>query len=105
MRIALTIAALTLAVAPALAGAAEVGVSQKDKAFSSETLAVKAGDTVRFNNDDEVAHNVLIKGPSGDKNSGTQKPGEAVRYTFEKAGEHEVRCGIHPKMKLTVTVQ
>ena len=91
-------------VAASTATAGEVTVAQKDKQFLPAALTVKAGDTVRFLNEDAVAHNVLAKGPSGDKSSGTQKPGEAVAIVFDKPGEHEVNCGIHPKMKMTIIV-
>lgn len=87
---------------PALA--AEVQVGQKGQKFSQETLAIKTGDTIKFMNDDNISHNVLSKGPSGNKNAGLQKAGDATSITYDKAGEHEVVCGIHPKMKLHVKV-
>jgi plastocyanin len=85
------------------ARAADHAISQKGKVFSAEALKVKAGDNVDFNNDDDVAHNVLVKGPDGHgQNSGSQKPGTTFQMKAADKGDYEVRCGIHPKMKMTV---
>jgi plastocyanin len=81
-------------------------VSQKDKTFSSEDLKQTVGSTLRISNDDTVAHNVQMTTPSGEtRNFGVQKPGESVEAPLEKAGDYAVRCGIHPRMKLSVHVQ
>ena len=98
----------TLAFACILTGAAsaQTAISQKDKEFKPETATVKLGQSLRFINDDNVAHNVTVKGPDGaSKNVGLQKVGDHTDVTFDKAGDHEVRCAIHPKMKMTVKVQ
>ena len=92
----------TLAATTALAG--EVMIGQKGQMFSEEAVSIKAGDTIKFMNDDNISHNVMSKGPSGNKNAGLQKAGDATSITYDKAGEHEVVCGIHPKMKLHVKV-
>ncbi len=78
-------------------------VSQADKAFSTKKLTVAAGDSVSFVNDDKVKHNIVIK--KMDVSSGIQKPGEKVDVLFDKNGKFKVRCGIHPKMKVTVLVK
>jgi plastocyanin len=36
---------------------------------------------------------------------GLQKPGETINQLFDKSGKFVVRCSIHPKMKMTVTVK
>jgi plastocyanin len=43
------------------ASAGDVSVTQKDKQFSSGSVTIKVGDTVRFLNDDDVTHNVVTK--------------------------------------------
>lgn len=78
-------------------------ISQKDKAFSSKEITVAVGDSVTFANDDSVKHNILVK--DIDFNSGMQDPGASATATFASAGKFKVRCGIHPKMKMTVVVQ
>lgn len=100
----LTVAALGALIAAGAAAAAEITVGQKGQKFSEETVSIKAGDTIRFMNDDNISHNVLSKGPSGNKNAGLQKAGDATTISYDKPGEHEVVCGIHPKMKLHVKV-
>jgi plastocyanin len=101
-RIALILAATLIAGA----ASAQTVISQKDKEFKPESVTVKAGQSLRFANDDTVAHNVTVKGPDGAlKNVGLQKVGEHSDVVFDKAGDHEVKCALHPKMKMTVKVQ
>lgn len=100
----LSVALLAAALAAAPASAGEVTVGQKGQKFSEEAVSIKVGDTIKFMNDDNISHNVLSKGPSGNKNAGLQKAGDATTIAYDKAGEHEVVCGIHPKMKLHVKV-
>jgi plastocyanin len=86
-----------------IATAAEIAVSQKDKAFAPGTVDAKVGDSVVFHNDDTVAHNVMSTG--ADKfNLGSIKPGASAQATLGAAGDVEVRCAIHPKMKLVIKV-
>jgi plastocyanin len=106
MRIAAIILAaqLALGIAATSAMAEEVTVGQAGKMFNPETLQIKVGDSVKFNNDDTVAHAVMVAGPTA-TNLGPIKPGEAKEVSFDQAGTYEVKCAIHPKMKLTITVQ
>lgn len=80
-------------------------VVQKDKAFSTAELKVKPGDTVVFKNEDDVVHNVFSQSPGFEFNSKSQAPGAETSASFDKAGVVEVRCAIHPKMKMTIQVQ
>lgn len=87
------------------AGEAHV-VGQKGSRFSADTLTMRAGSSVRFDNDDTIAHNISVRGPSSTSgNLGVMKPGEALSVAFDKAGDHQVLCQIHPRMKLTVKVE
>jgi plastocyanin len=103
MRVVAIIIASQLAFA-AVASANEVTVGQAGKTFNPGDLRVKAGDSVKFNNDDTVTHAVLVKGPH-ETNLGQMKPGDAKSVTLDQAGTYDVKCAIHPKMKLTITVQ
>ena len=80
-------------------------VNQKDRAFSSTEISVKIGDTITFVNHDEVVHNVFSISPGLAFDIKRQSPGGQSTVTFEKPGVAEVRCSIHPKMKLIVTVK
>lgn len=86
------------------AHAEEVPVGQAGKVFNPDNLQLKVGDSVKFNNDDKVTHAVLIKGPMAN-NLGQINPGEAKSASFDAPGTYDVKCAIHPKMKLTITVQ
>ena len=85
------------------AQAESLSVSQIDKKFNPETVKAGVGDTLVFVNDDKVAHNILISKMR--YNSGLQKPGQSAELALDQAGTFEVRCGIHPKMKMTLEVQ
>jgi plastocyanin len=80
-------------------------VTQKGLAFTPNELTIEKGETVEFVNDDSTAHNVIVSGDGVSFNGGLQGPGGHVKYTFSKTGSFAVSCGIHPKMKLTVTVK
>jgi plastocyanin len=103
MRIAAIIIAAQLAFA-ATASADEVTVGQSGKVFNPADVQIKVGDSVKFNNDDTVTHAVLVKGPH-ETNLGQMKPGDAKSVNFDQAGTYDVKCAIHPKMKLTVSVK
>ena len=79
-------------------------VTQKGKSFSVAELKVKVGDTVEFKNDDDVSHNVFSVSQSQPFNTKMQTPGAESAVTFTSEGTVEVRCAIHPGMKLTVQV-
>jgi plastocyanin len=84
--------------------AAEQTVSQKGRAFSKAELTLKKGDTLVFVNDDNVAHNIYSTSPGNDFNLGSQTPGKSVSVTFDKSGDIDVLCAIHPLMKIKVKV-
>lgn len=86
--------------------AAEQTVTQSHTTFDVDELTVKAGDIINFSNKDDVTHNIQVVNDSGDvDDKGLQKPGEIIKETFAKAGSYKIRCAIHPKMKMKVTVQ
>ena len=82
----------------------EFTVDQKDKAFSLSSLSVKVGDVVIFRNSDPFFHNIYSLSPTKIFDLGSYKQGEAKSVTFDKAGDVEVNCAIHPNMKMKVTV-
>ncbi|MFT3710238.1 MAG: plastocyanin/azurin family copper-binding protein [Archangium sp.] len=93
---------LLLMLCSGVALADDLTVSQKDKTFAPGEVTVKAGQSVTFQNDDTVAHNVFSK--EGKFNLKIQKPGEKKAVSFDEPGTYEVRCAIHPKMILKVKV-
>jgi plastocyanin len=88
------------------AAAAELHqIVQKGRAFSLGELAIAAGDTVRFTNDDEFLHQIYVRSDTFNFESAEQSPGETVDLRFPVPGVFAVQCEIHPKMHLTVTVK
>jgi plastocyanin len=88
-----------LAAAPALAATV---VSQKGRAFRPGQIDIPRGETVTFTNEDSYLHQVYA---SGLFESDERAPGENLNQTFTAAGTFQVRCRIHPTMKLTVRVR
>jgi plastocyanin len=80
-------------------------VIQKDRSFSQTEIAVKPGDKIVFKNADDVTHNVFSMTPGMEFDLRRQAPGASSTVPFDKEGVAEVRCSIHPKMKLMVTVK
>ncbi len=79
-------------------------VDQKDKAFSLSSLSVKIGDVVIFRNSDPFFHNIYSLSSTKIFDLGSYKQGESKSVTFDKVGDVEVNCAIHPNMKMKVTV-
>lgn len=76
-------------------------VHMTDFSFKPDALTVQVGDTVVFQNDDDVTHNV-----SADAfKSGDIDGGKSWKYTFTKAGTYAYVCTYHPGMKATITVK
>lgn len=84
--------------------AAEHTIDQKGKKFSTASLSIKKGDKVNFTNSDRIAHHIYSKGDMS-FDSGRLPKGKAYSQVFDKNGTFKVRCKMHPKMKLKVTVQ
>ncbi|HEY3451782.1 MAG TPA: plastocyanin/azurin family copper-binding protein [Myxococcales bacterium] len=72
-------------------------MDQKGMKFIPHVLAITAGDTVKFLNDDAVAHNVYSSDAEG-FNLGSFPKGESRTNTFKKAGTYTILCSIHPEM-------
>jgi len=84
--------------------AANLTVSQKGRAFSTEEITIKKGETVTFLNDDSVPHNIMSASQGNEFNLGSQPPGAATDVTFKEAGDVLVICAIHPRMKMMIRV-
>lgn len=89
-----------------IAAAADiVNVTQSNRSFTPDKVAIKAGDMVRIRNDDTVIHHLFVDQPDMQFDSGEQPVAKTVDISFPKPGTFDVLCAIHPRMKLTVTVQ
>jgi plastocyanin len=79
-------------------------VEQANKQFSVEALTAKKGDTITFVNKDRLVHNVFSQSPGNSFDLKAQKPNDSADVVLQAAGEVEVRCAIHPTMKMKITV-
>lgn len=87
---------------PAVAFAQSTNVVvQKGRRFLPAEITINRGQSVTITNDDEFIHQVYSEGLF---DSDEKRPGQNVVETFTRSGTFEVRCHIHPKMKLTVRV-
>jgi plastocyanin len=80
-------------------------VEQKTRLFTVTEITIKPGDKIVFKNSDEVTHNVFSVSPINPFNLRVQVPGASSSIEFKDLGTTEVRCAIHPGMKLLVTVK
>ena len=81
-------------------------VSQRGRTFLPGVISIREGDTLQIVNDDgDLMHHAYIDDPRFSFDSGDQEPGAKADITFTKLGSFTVLCGIHPKMKLEVTVR
>ena len=81
----------------------QVSVSIKNFKFVPQDIAVNAGTTVVWTNEDSAPHTV----ESSDKalKSDELSKGDTFSFTFTKAGRYDYNCGIHTSMRGSVTVQ
>ena len=89
---------------PATALAADPGhtVTQKGRAFRPAEATINHGEALTFTNEDSFIHQIYVDGLF---DSEEKAPGENLTETFPSAGTFQVRCHIHPTMRMTVRVK
>ncbi|HJE25840.1 MAG TPA: hypothetical protein K8W01_19505 [Methylorubrum populi] len=97
----------TSGAALALAGtAASHRVTQKGRAFAPGAVALRTGEAIEIVNDDgELVHHAYLDSPQFSFDTGEQGPGSKTVVSFPQPGQFTILCGIHPKMKLLVSVK
>jgi plastocyanin len=81
-------------------------ISQKGREFHPGDIAIKRGETIEIVNDDgDLLHHAYVDSPKFSFDSGDQEPGSKTDITFPVAGDFDVLCAIHPKMRLAVHVK
>ena len=76
--------------------------------YKVDSITIKQGDVLNFANRDEGSHNVrAISGDEEIFDVKLQRPGmkNDKKITLSNKGEFEVKCRIHPKMKMKVKVE
>jgi plastocyanin len=98
-------AAVLVAFGTLAALASQYTISQKGREFRPSEISIKRGDTLQVVNDDaDLLHHAYIDSPKLSFDSGDQQPGSRTDISFPAAGDFEVLCAIHPKMRLVVHV-
>lgn len=93
-----------LALSAAAADDGDIQISQKNRRFDPTELTIRQGQRVRVLNDDRFIHHVYFETADAEYDSGDQRPGQSIVLEFPDIGTYEVRCAIHPKMRLDIEV-
>ena|ERR1700682_2296654 len=105
LRRQLTVAVATGMLIGTAFGGAPYAISQKGREFQPSQISIKRGEALQFINDDgDLLHHTYLKSSNFSFDSGDQNPGSKFEVTFPVSGQFTVRCAIHPKMKLVVSV-
>lgn len=88
--------------APATAGTGTL--QHKNKTFLPHVIAVPAGSTIAFPNDDPIFHNAFSLSQPEPFDMGLYRGGVAKRRAFGKPGVYHVFCNIHPQMAAFLVV-
>lgn len=109
-KIKLITVATVVTLVPSLAQAEEFTVTQTDKTFKMNgtkvaNLTIKAGDSIRFLNEDPWFHNVFSLSDLKTFDLGSYPKGQSKTVTFEKPGQADIECAIHPGMLLKLEVK
>jgi plastocyanin len=91
--------------AGALASAPQHVITQKGRVFTPGSMTVKGGEEVLFQNDDSVSHHIYSATKGSEFNLETMKPGQKASRAFATKGRVDIRCGLHPGMRMIVTVE
>jgi plastocyanin len=76
-------------------------IVQKGRRFTPDQITINRGDSLTFTNEDEFIHQMYSEDLF---DSDEKKPGETLVQPFTRSGTFEVKCHIHPKMRLVVRV-
>ena len=79
-------------------------IVQKNIEFAPAEYQGKVGETITFVNEDPFGHNAYSNTPGGVFDIGLQSSGERKPIRLTSAGTFEVRCRIHPKMKMQIVI-
>jgi plastocyanin len=95
---------LSLLLLPGAAMAADPAhtVVQKGRAFRPTEVTINRDEGLTFTNEDSFIHQIYVDGLF---DSEEKSPGENLTEAFAAAGTFQVRCHIHPTMRMTVRVK
>ena len=83
-------------------GTSVPGCEETNECFIPNPIAINAGDTISWANDDTAAHTVTsgqpATGPDGNFDSSLLMAGKAFDVTFDNSGSYDYFCMVHPWM-------
>lgn len=77
---------------------------QKNKSFVPRVMAVPAGSTVQFPNEDLIFHNVFSLSSPSPFDLGLYRGGASKSRLFSQPGTYRIFCNIHPEMSAILLV-
>ena len=80
-------------------------IDQRNLKFIPTVVAIMAGETVDFPNNDKSWHNVYSKGGANDFDLGLYASGNTRSKKFDKPGVSRILCNAHPNMEAFVVVK
>ena len=80
-------------------------MDQRNVQFIPRVLAVTAGTTVDFLNNDKTFHNVFSTSAAKSFDLGLYSPGRSRSVSFEKPGVVKILCHVHPHMEAFIVVK
>ena len=80
-------------------------MDQRNVQFIPRVLAVTAGTTVDFLNNDKTFHNVFSTSAAKSFDLGLYSPGRSRSVSFEKPGVVKILCHVHPHMDAYIVVK
>ncbi|HEX8408839.1 MAG TPA: hypothetical protein VF883_08245 [Thermoanaerobaculia bacterium] len=84
--------------------AAAFTMTTRSKTFLPHVVAVPAGSTISFPNEDPIAHNLFSLTPGNTFDFGLYRKGAGKTHKFETPGTVNVYCNVHPAMSAVVHV-
>lgn len=79
-------------------------LTTRSKTFLPHVVAVPAGSTVSFPNEDPIAHNLFSLTPGNTFDLGLYRRGPGKPHKFEAPGVVNIYCNVHPNMSAVVHV-
>lgn len=79
-------------------------MTTRSKTFLPHVVAVPAGSTISFPNEDPIAHNLFSLTPGNTFDFGLYRKGAGKTHKFATPGTVNVYCNVHPTMSAVVHV-
>ncbi|HEX9985181.1 MAG TPA: hypothetical protein VGF69_18130 [Thermoanaerobaculia bacterium] len=83
---------------------APLQVTTRAKTLLPHVMAIPAGSTITFPNEDPISHNLFSLAPGNTFDLGLYRKGTGKSHTFANPGVVNVYCNVHPTMSAVVHV-